>query len=85
MERWLRATEALVDDDEEIALARRIRDGYATLAGGVQRSVQGPAQCTARGRTVERLNSDLSVRGMLAPAEELLALEENLNQQERRQ
>ena len=43
-EHWLRATEKLVDDDEEIALANRIRDGFQRLPGRVSGPAQGPAR-----------------------------------------
>ena len=82
MERCLRATEALVDDDDEIALARRIRDGYARVLSAFQQISNRPAQAGVR-RAVEQLNNDLALRGVLAPAKELLVLEEKLNRQER--
>ena len=80
MERCLRATEALVDDDDEIALARRIRAGYARVLNAFQQISVSPAQAGVR-RAVEQLNNDLARRGVLAPAAELLVLEENLNRQ----
>ena len=78
IEHWLRATEDLVDDDEEIALANRIRDGFQRFLAESRGLPKAPLDHDTR-RTIERLNSDLSVRGMLVPAKELLAREEELN------
>jgi len=78
IEHWLRATENLVDDDEEIALANRIRDGFQRFQAESRGLPKAPLDHDTR-RTIERLNSDLSVRGMLVPAKELLTREEELN------
>ena len=78
IEHWIRGTEELADDDEEIALARRIRDGFQRFLAESQGLPKAPLDQNTR-RTIERLNSNLSVRGMLAPAKELLAREEELN------
>jgi signal transduction histidine kinase len=77
-EHWLRATENLVDDDEEIALAKCIRDGFQRFQAESRGLPKAPLNHDTR-RTIERLNNDLSVRGMLVPAKELLAREEDLN------
>jgi signal transduction histidine kinase len=77
-EHWLRATEELVDDDEEIALTTRIRDGFQQFLAESRGLSKAPLNHDTR-RTIERLNSDLSVRGMLVPAKELLTREEELN------
>jgi signal transduction histidine kinase len=69
-----------VDDDEEIALAKRIRAGFQRFLAESRALPKAPLDRDAR-RAIERLNSDLSVRGMLVPAKELLAREEALNHQ----
>ena len=76
-EEWLRETESLVDDEDEIALTARIRDGFRRFLAESKALPKAPPD-SAR-RTIARLNSDLSVRGLLAPAKELLAREEQLN------
>jgi signal transduction histidine kinase len=78
IEHWLHATESLVDDDEEISLAKCIRDGFQRFLEESRGLPEAPLTDDTR-RTIERLNSDLSVRGMLVPAKELLAREEELN------
>jgi signal transduction histidine kinase len=78
IEYWIHATEDLVDDDEEIALARRIREGFQRFLAESRGLAQAPLTPDVR-RTIQRLNSDVSVRGMLVPAKELLAREEELN------
>ncbi len=75
---WLRATEDLVDDDKEIALTRRIRDGFQRFLAEFRGLSKTPLDHDKR-RAIQQLNSDLSVRGMLVPAKELLDLEEELN------
>jgi signal transduction histidine kinase len=78
VEHWLHATEELVDDDEEIALAKRIRNGFQRFLAESQHLPKIPVDHDTR-RTIERLNGDLSLRGMLVPAKELLVREEELN------
>jgi signal transduction histidine kinase len=78
IEHWLHATETLVDDDEEISLAKGIRDGFQRFLAESQGLPKAPLTDDTR-RTIERLNNDLSVRGMLVPAKELLTREEELN------
>jgi len=75
---WLRATENLADDDEEISLAQRIREGFQGFSKEFQGLTKAPLDQNTR-HVIERLNSDLSVRGMLMPAKELLTREEELN------
>ncbi len=77
-EHWLQATEDLVDDDEEIALTTRIRDGFRQFSAESRELSKAPLNRDTR-RTIERLNRDLTVRGMLVPAKELLTREEELN------
>ena len=79
VDRCLRETEALVDDQDEIALARRIRDGYERLLAAFQKI--SSASAAGVRQIVEHLSSDLARRDVLAPAKELLVLEENLNRQ----
>ncbi len=82
MDRCLRETETLVDDDNEKALTRHIREGYKRLLEAFQRisDSQRPADAQSR-QAVERLNNELAVRGVLAPAKDLLAWEEKLNRE----
>ena len=82
VERSLAEMETLVDDDDEKALGGRIRAGYQSflvewnkvpwqkLPAGV------PIDMTRQ--DVARLNDDLAANRLLAPAKELLALEERL-------
>jgi signal transduction histidine kinase len=77
IEESLRNTENIVDDDEEKALARRIRDGFGRLQAESQELLKAPVDSHTR-RAVERLDRDLAVRGLLAPARDLLAREEDL-------
>ena len=60
IEHWLRATENLVDDDEEISLANRIRGGFQRFRRS-RGACPRPRSTTGTRRTIERLNSDLSV------------------------
>ncbi len=78
IEHWLGKTEAVVDDEEEITLANRIREGFRQFVAESKGLPQVPRDTNTR-RTVERLKSDLSVRGMLMPARQLLLREEDLN------
>ncbi len=78
VERWLRETERLVDDDDEIALARRVREGFQNFQAEAADLPKTPLDNRTR-ELVARLNTDLSVRGLLTPAQELLAREEQLN------
>jgi signal transduction histidine kinase len=77
-EQWLHETESLVDDDDEIALTARIRNGFQRLLTESKTLAKAPLDADTR-RTVERLNRDLSFHGLLKPAKELLAREEELN------
>jgi signal transduction histidine kinase len=79
---WLSDAEELADDDDEIALAARIREGFQRFLAESAGLSEAPLDARTR-RTVERLNNDLSVHGMLIPAKELLAREEDLNQKSR--
>lgn len=77
-EQWLRATEALADDDQEIALAKEIRKGFQRFVVELHhlpKAFGDPDTLVI----VKRLNGDMAVRSMLAPAKELLAREEDLN------
>ena len=82
IERWLAETEKLVDDDDEIALAGRIRAGYQDFLAqwqevqGQKLPVGSPIDVTRR--AVARLNDGPAANTLLAPARELLALEERL-------
>jgi signal transduction histidine kinase len=78
IEQWLLATENLADDDEEKALAGRIREGFQRFLAESRDLPKAPLNQDTR-RTIQRLNRDLSLRDMLAPAKELLAREEELN------
>ncbi|MGA2067735.1 MAG: ATP-binding protein [Thermoguttaceae bacterium] len=80
MDRCLRETEELVDDEDEKALAGRIRDGYERFVEAFQQ-VPGTASDARTRQAVERLNDELALPGVLAPAKDLLALEEKLNRQ----
>ena len=79
IERWLAETEKLVDDDDEMALAGRIRTGYQGFLAEWQKAWP-PCRCrsTRPRQAVARLNDDLAANSLLAPAKELLALEERL-------
>ena len=77
IERWLAETERLVDDDDEKALARRIREGYQEfLSQWHELPPAAPAAETRR--AVTRLSGDPAADKLAAPARELLALEEKL-------
>ena len=82
VERWLAEIEKLVDDDDEIALVGRIRTGYqGFLAEWKKAQWHEPAADMPIAKTrqdVVRLNDDLAANSLLAPAKELLALEERL-------
>jgi signal transduction histidine kinase len=82
IERWLHETEELVDDDDEIALAARVRKGFRRFLIESRQLARAPLDSGTR-RTVERLNADLSARSMLVPAQELLSREEELNRKSR--
>lgn len=81
-EHWLRETESLVDDDEELALTGQVRDGFQQFLAKSQGLLKASPDRDTR-RAIERLDSDLAVRGMLVPAKELLAREEDLNRKSR--
>ena len=77
IERWLAETEGLVDDDNEIALAKQIRAGFQRFLDERQKLPdEGPIDETRS--AVARLNDDVAANRLLAPAKELLALEERL-------
>jgi signal transduction histidine kinase len=77
IERWLAETEKLADDDDEIALADRIRIGFRVF--DAEWKQLPPSLGSDKMRTgVVRLNDDLAANNLLAPAKELLALEEQL-------
>ncbi len=78
IEHGLRETEDLVDDDEEIALAGRVRDGVQRFLAESRGLPKAPLDSHTH-QTIERLYGDVSVRGMLVPATELLAREEDLS------
>ena len=71
-----------MDDDDEIALVGRIRTGYqGFLAEWKKAQWHEPAADMPIAKTrqdVVRLNDDLAANSLLAPAKELLALEERL-------
>ena len=77
IERWLAETEKLVDDDDEIALAGQIRGGYQEFVDQWQK-LPPALPIDKRRQAVARLNGDLAANNLLAPAKELLALEERL-------
>jgi len=79
IERWIAETEKLVDDDAEIALARRIRKGYDGFMEQWRKFPAGAAIEKTR-PAVTQLNNDLAAKELLAPAKELLDLEEHLIQ-----
>ncbi len=77
IERSLAETERLVDDEDEKALAGRIRKGYDDFMVQWHKLPAG----LASGKTpqaVAQLNDDQVANDLLAPAKELLALEERL-------
>ena len=77
IEYWLAETEKLVDDDDEKALTSRIRGGFRSFLAEWQKlPAAGPIVETRQ--AVARLNDDLAAENLLAPARELLALEEQL-------
>ena len=77
IERSLVETEKLVDDDDEKTLAGRIRAGYeAFVAQWRKLAPSQPGRETRQ--AVTELNDDLAANSLLAPAKELLALEEGL-------
>jgi signal transduction histidine kinase len=80
MDRCLRETEELVDDDDEKTLAGRIRDGYERFVAAFQQLPKAASDAGMR-QAVEHLNNALALPGVLAPAKDLLALEEKLNRQ----
>ena len=77
IERSLAETEKLVDDDDEIALAGRIRAGYEGFLAE-WRKIPPDLPIDKTRQAVARLNDDLAANSLLAPAKELLALEERL-------
>ena len=66
-----------MDDDDEKALAGRIRDGYRAFVSQWQKLPRGLPIAQTR-QAVVQLNDDLAANGLLAPAKDLLALEERL-------
>ena len=77
IERWLVETEKLVDDDDEIALVGRIRAGYQAFMAQ-WRKLPAAAPVDETRKAIARLNADPAANNLLAPAKELLALEERL-------
>ncbi len=77
IERWLAETEKLVDDDDEIKLAAQIRAGFRGFLDEWQKLPVGGMIDKTR-PDVARLNDDIAANNLLAPAKELLALEERL-------
>jgi two-component system, NtrC family, sensor histidine kinase HydH len=70
-------TEKLADDEDEISLTHQIRAGYEDfLAAWKTVSLADPAERTRL--TVTRLKDQLTADKLLAPAKELLSLEERL-------
>ncbi len=78
IERWLVAAEALVDDNDEIAVAGRIRAGYAKFVVQWQKLPLAAPLAEMR-QAVARLNDEVATNDLLAPTKELIALEERLN------
>jgi len=82
IERWLAEIQELVDDDDEKSLVARIHAGYLSfLDEWTKVAWQEPPAGVPIDKTrltVERLNNDLAANNLLAPARELLALEERL-------
>ena len=75
IEHWLAETENLVNDENEIPLAGRIRAGFKSfLVEWRKLPTGGPIDNTRQ--AMARLNDDVAVNNLLAPAKELLALEE---------
>ena len=77
IERWLAETERLVDDEDEKALARRIREGYQEFLTQWQ-ELPAAAPAAETRQAVARLSGDPAADKLAAPARELLALEEKL-------
>jgi signal transduction histidine kinase len=75
IERWLAETKTLVDDDQEVALERRIRSGFQSFLDE-WRKLPADAPIDKIRTAVARLNDDVAAEELLAPAKELLALEE---------
>jgi signal transduction histidine kinase len=80
VEHWLQKTGDLVDDENEKALTGRIGDGYKRWEEAFAQISAALSDARTR-QAVEHLNDDLALRGVLAPAKDLLALEEKLNQE----
>jgi signal transduction histidine kinase len=82
VERWFAAIEELVDDDDEKALVGRIRDGYQSFLAEWKkvpwRKLPVDVPIGTIRQAIARLNDDLAANSLLAPAKELLALEERL-------
>jgi len=73
--------ESLVDDDDEKSLVGRIQAGYESFLAEWRvrwRELSADAQLGKTRQAVARLNDDLALNSLLAPAKELLALEERL-------
>ena len=73
----------LVDDDEEIALADRIRDGFRRFLAESRGLPKAPLNHDTR-RTIERLNSDLSVQRNAGASEGVARSGRGTEPQERR-
>ena len=78
----LRDAGALADDKIELALVRLIGDGFQQFLKESQALPKAPLDSRTR-RLVQRLYGTLAVDGMLAPAKQLLAYEEQVNQASR--
>ncbi len=78
IEHWLVETERLVDDNDEIAVAGRIRAGYANFIAQWQKLPLAVPLDETR-QAVSRLNDEAATNDLLAPTKELIALEERLN------
>jgi two-component system, NtrC family, sensor histidine kinase HydH len=77
IEKSLVLTENLADDEDETALAQQIRAGYEDFLAAWKRvSLVDPTEKTRL--AVTRLNDKLTAEKLLAPARELLSLEERL-------
>ncbi len=82
IERALAETEGLVDDEDEKALAKQVRDGYQGFLVEWRKAHWKDLPPTLPvddlRQEVVRLNDGLAVNSLLAPAKRLLALEERL-------
>ncbi len=81
-ENWLREVESLMDDQQEIDLAKRIREGFDQFGKEVRKPA--PADLQVKD-SLKRLQAEQFLRETLAPAKDLLKMEEGLVLQSEKQ